>query len=112
MLLRVFTYIATALAAVDTLDLSQTEIIATLPENGELHKILQVSWGYNATHIEMQLEYPTLGWMALGLSPSGGMDQSDVLFGYVNDSSQEVVIQVSKIQCCLYRMGYLRSSSC
>jgi DOMON domain len=55
----------------------------------------QIQWGSNATHIEIQLTYPTTGWLALGLSPHGGMDQSDVLFGYVDDQTQEVIIQVS-----------------
>jgi hypothetical protein len=55
----------------------------------------ELCWGYNDTHIEVQLSYPTLGWIAMGLSPNGGMDQSDILFGYVNDTSNEVVVQVS-----------------
>jgi hypothetical protein len=54
----------------------------------------QIQWGSNATHIEVQLTYPTTGWLALGLSPTGGMDQSDVLFGYVDDRTGEIVIQV------------------
>jgi DOMON domain len=56
--------------------------------------IPQIQWGSNATHIEVQLTYPTTGWLALGLSPTGGMDQSDVVFGYVDDRTGEVVIQV------------------
>ncbi|OWA50095.1 DBH-like monooxygenase protein 1-like protein [Hypsibius exemplaris] len=54
---------------------------------------LELCWGFNDTHVEVQLSYPTLGWLTMGLSPNGGMDQSDVLFGYVNDTTNEVVIQ-------------------
>ena len=61
----------------------------TASENGP-----EIQWGTNETHIEVQLSYPTLGWLALGLSPNGAMDQSDVLFGYVNDQTGEVVVQV------------------
>lgn len=53
----------------------------------------RVQWGSNSTHIEMQLSYPSLGWIALGFSPNGGMDQSDVLFGYVDDKSHRVFVQ-------------------
>ena len=51
-------------------------------------------WGVNATHLEIQLTYPTTGWMAFGLSPDGRMGDSDVLFGYVDDVNKEVVLQV------------------
>ena len=64
---------------------------------GDLSKSLILQWGTNDSHIEVQLTYPTLGWMAMGLSPDGGMNDSDVLFGYVNDTTNEVVIQVGMI---------------
>ena len=51
-------------------------------------------WGINSTHIEMELTYPTKGWVAFGLSPHGQMDDADFLFGYVNDTTKEVVVQV------------------
>ena len=54
----------------------------------------RVEWGANETHIEVQLIYPTRGWLALGLSPDGGMHGSDVLFGYISDTTNEVVVQV------------------
>lgn len=54
----------------------------------------QVDWGVNSTHIDIQLSYPSLGWIAMGLSPNGGMDQSDVLFGYVEDETGRVIAQV------------------
>ncbi|OWA50096.1 hypothetical protein BV898_14622 [Hypsibius exemplaris] len=52
---------------------------------------LDVAWGANDTHVEVELTYPTTGWLALGLSPDGGMDMSDVLFGYVNGDGTFVV---------------------
>lgn len=51
-------------------------------------------WGVNSSHVEIELTFPTTGWMAFGLSPDGGMDDSDVLFGYVDDTNREAVIQV------------------
>lgn len=57
-----------------------------------------IQWGTNRTHVEIQLTYPTTGWLALGLTPHGGMDQSDVLFGYVVDATGEVVVQVRVYQ--------------
>ena len=53
-----------------------------------------IAWGTNDTHIEIELTYPTKGWLALGLTPNGGMDQSDVLFGYVDDETGDVIVQV------------------
>lgn len=48
----------------------------------------QIEWGLNSSHIDLQLSYPSLGWIAFGLSPNGGMNQTDVLFGYVDDQTQ------------------------
>ncbi|XP_055340500.1 DBH-like monooxygenase protein 1 homolog [Paramacrobiotus metropolitanus] len=59
---------------------------------------LEISWGTNESHIEVQLSYPTHGWLAMGLSPDGGMDQSDVLFGYVDDLTLEVIVQDRYLQ--------------
>ncbi|XP_055334961.1 DBH-like monooxygenase protein 1 [Paramacrobiotus metropolitanus] len=56
-------------------------------------KAAEIAWGANATHVEVQLTFPTGGWVAMGLSPNGGMDQSDVLFGYVDAKTHEVVVQ-------------------
>ncbi|XP_055334962.1 MOXD1 homolog 1-like [Paramacrobiotus metropolitanus] len=56
-------------------------------------KGIEITWGTNQSHIEVQLAYPTLGWLAMGLSPNGGMDQSDVLFGYVDDRTHQPVVQ-------------------
>ncbi|OQV22795.1 DBH-like monooxygenase protein 1-like protein [Hypsibius exemplaris] len=59
----------------------------------DVGKTSEISWGYNATHVEVQMTYRTQGWVALGLSPNGGMDQSDVLFGYINSTTNEPVVQ-------------------
>ncbi|OQV17374.1 DBH-like monooxygenase protein 1 [Hypsibius exemplaris] len=70
-------------------DLSAT---AELNSSAEL-KSPHIQWGTNETHIELQLIYPTTGWIALGLTPNGGMDQSDVLFGYWDDARGKIVVQ-------------------
>ena len=57
----------------------------------------EMQWGTNASHVEVQLSYPTRGWLAMlamGLSPNGGMDQSDVLFAYVDDTNGKVTVRV------------------
>ncbi|OQV22803.1 DBH-like monooxygenase protein 1-like protein [Hypsibius exemplaris] len=84
--------ISLAPTTIRCLDLTRTQTLSTLTGSSGQQN-LDLSWGTNATHIEVQLAYPTLGWLAFGLSPTGGMDQADVLFGYVNDSTKEVVIQ-------------------
>ncbi|XP_055328888.1 DBH-like monooxygenase protein 1 homolog [Paramacrobiotus metropolitanus] len=66
---------------------------------------VEISWGTNETHIEVQLSYPTQGWLAMGLSPEGGMDQSDVLFGYVDDLTNEVIVQDRYLQANLLKMS-------
>ncbi|GAV02865.1 hypothetical protein RvY_13377 [Ramazzottius varieornatus] len=53
----------------------------------------EARWGINSTHLEMELAYPTKGWVAFGLSPDGHMDDADFLFGYVDDATKEVVVQ-------------------
>jgi hypothetical protein len=81
------------LRSVVGIELSRRQLLTTGPDGEANHP--ELLWGYNDSHIEVQLSYPTLGWIAMGLSPNGGMDQSDILFGYVNDTSNEVVVQVS-----------------
>ncbi|XP_055328910.1 MOXD1 homolog 1-like [Paramacrobiotus metropolitanus] len=61
-------------------------------------KPVEISWGTNDTHVEVQLSYPTLGWLAMGLSPDGGMDQSDVLFGYFDDQTNDIIVQDRYLQ--------------
>ncbi|OQV15969.1 DBH-like monooxygenase protein 1 [Hypsibius exemplaris] len=44
-------------------------------------------WSYTGDSIDIEASAKTLGWLAFGFSRDGGMDKSDVLFGYVNASS-------------------------
>ncbi|GAU91055.1 hypothetical protein RvY_03383 [Ramazzottius varieornatus] len=47
--------------------------------------LLSAYWGSNDTHFLLQLEGRTVGWMAFGMSPTGRMDLSGVMFGWCND---------------------------
>lgn len=58
-------------------------------------KKFHLTWKYNETHIEVLVTVKTLGWFAFGLSPDGGMDSSDVMVCWVNDSTGEAIVQVS-----------------
>lgn len=77
-----------------SVDLTHRQMLTNSEDAGSHN--MELCWGFNDSHIEVQLTYPTLGWLAMGLSPNGGMDQSDILFGYVNDTTNEVIIQVCK----------------
>lgn len=47
--------------------------------------VLVAAWDSNGTHFWLELTGQTLGWMAFGISPTGRMDMSDVLFGWCDD---------------------------
>ncbi|GAU92099.1 hypothetical protein RvY_04227 [Ramazzottius varieornatus] len=84
--------------------LNQTKELVDLLSDVGSPKNPTIEWGTNDTHIEMQLTYPTRGWLALGLSPDGGMDGADVLFGYINDTTNEVVLQDRSLMASLEEM--------
>jgi hypothetical protein len=44
--------------------------------------------------IEFLVEVRTLGWVGLGLSPSGGMGGSDIVIAWVNDDDGKVFFDV------------------
>lgn len=67
------------------------DAVSSGPLNGNKSELC---WGFNETHIELQLSMQTKGWISIGLSPTGQMDQSDILFGYVEDATNEVIVQV------------------
>ena len=50
--------------------------------------LLTASWDANRTHFFLELTGQTLGWMAFGLSPTGQMDMSDVMFSWCDDQQQ------------------------
>ncbi|XP_061434277.1 DBH-like monooxygenase protein 1 isoform X2 [Lethenteron reissneri] len=45
---------------------------------------LQLSWGFDADRIVMEVRVRTLGWVAVGFSPTGSMAGSDVALGWVD----------------------------
>ncbi|XP_055334960.1 MOXD1 homolog 1-like [Paramacrobiotus metropolitanus] len=85
--------ILSLLFVVQCIQLSHRQSLPPATYGQSAGKLVEIAWGVNQTHIEVQLAYPTLGWLAMGLSPNGGMDQSDVLFAYVDDRTREVVVQ-------------------
>ena len=43
--------------------------------------------------IEIGIEANTTGWLAFGLSPNGGMENADIMIGWVNDDDGTVTLQ-------------------
>lgn len=83
---------------ISCLDLKQKLVFMDIGEHLRITKSHpQIEWGINDTHIDIQLSYPSRGWIALGFSPNGGMDGTDVLFGYVDDRTHKVIIQACVI---------------
>ncbi|OQV12673.1 putative DBH-like monooxygenase protein 1 [Hypsibius exemplaris] len=52
-----------------------------------------LGWRFNATHMDVEITARTRGWIAVGISPNGQMDQSDVLLGWVDDNTNAVTVQ-------------------
>lgn len=46
--------------------------------------IFYLFWNYNDTDILMETHAKTTGWSAFGISPTGGMDNSDVVVSWIN----------------------------
>ncbi|CAK8671832.1 unnamed protein product [Clavelina lepadiformis] len=42
-------------------------------------------WKFNETHITLEVYGQTTGWVGLGISPKGGMSNSDIFVGWVKD---------------------------
>ncbi len=69
-------------AVLSAIDLSSYPLSADLrPGNYRVH------WGFNveAKTIRFAVNVSTTGWVGLGLSPTGGMTNSDIVIGWVND---------------------------
>ena len=43
--------------------------------------------------IEIGIEANSTGWIAVGLSPNGGMEHSDIMIGWVDDVDGSVILQ-------------------
>ena len=52
------------------------------------HQKFSVKWNINAdeTSITFLCEVQTRGWIGFGLSPNGGMKNSDLIIAWVNDN--------------------------
>ena len=76
---------ASSVARSESPTLSNSAVLLSRTSPGEV--LLTAYWGSNETHFLLQLEGRTLGWMAFGMSPTGRMDKSDVMFGWCEDSA-------------------------
>ncbi len=54
------------------------------------HKKFHLKWRFDdkLENITFKTEVQTLGWVGFGLSPNGGMANSDIVIGWVFDSGQ------------------------
>ena len=66
--------------------------------------ILVMRWSLNATDVTVELIARTRGWIALGRSPDGMMDKSDILFAWIDPSGRTYV------QVCTSSQGRLTLS--
>ncbi len=64
--------------------------LSSYPLGQELRQGYQLHWGFNveAKTIKFAVNVSTTGWVGLGLSPTGGMSNSDIVIGWVNDQGQ------------------------
>jgi hypothetical protein len=44
-------------------------------------------WNYNTSDLIGEIHVKTNGWVSFGLSPNGGMDNSDVIVGWIDDNT-------------------------
>ena len=68
-----------------------------LREDAEGNPLYTLHWNFSAVEetITFAVNVSTNGWVGLGISPNGGMVNSDVAIGWVNDEG-EVFFRVSK----------------
>ncbi|OQV13839.1 DBH-like monooxygenase protein 1 [Hypsibius exemplaris] len=77
----------------------------------DAQKNVFIRWYYNASHLDIQLTGKTLGWLAVGFSPNGGMDQADVMMGWVDDRTRRAVVQDRFIDADSYESVNLQLDS-
>lgn len=53
---------------------------------------IRLHWRVEEQNIHFLVEADTKGWFAIGLSPNGGMDGSDVLMGWLDATSRQVFV--------------------
>ena len=87
-------------AALAQVDLSSYPLSAVLRDSeGEVYTLY---WGFDveAETIRFAVNVSTSGWVGLGLSPTGGMPNSDVVIGWVNDEGQAFLHVSSLTSLC------------
>ena len=63
-------------------------------------------WSFSADAIDVEASAKTLGWLAFGFSQDGGMDKSDVLFGFINSTSGRANISVCNRKIFFFHLWY------
>ncbi len=81
LLLLCVSFFSAVFAAVD---------LSSYPLSQELREGYMLHWGFDvdAQTIRFAVRVSTIGWVGLGLSPNGGMPNSDIVIGWVNDQGQ------------------------
>lgn len=71
---------------------------AVLRTDGNGNPLYTVHWNFSAVEetITFGVNVSTNGWVGFGISPNGGMTNSDVVIGWVNDNG-EVFFHVRKL---------------
>ncbi len=85
--MKTFALLALLLPAVLAahIDLSTYPLTADLrPATGSY----RLHWSVEGQSIRFAVNVSTTGWVGLGLSPTGGMRNSDIVIGWVNDQGQ------------------------
>ncbi|CAF1008830.1 unnamed protein product [Brachionus calyciflorus] len=79
-LLNIFFLIfGTTLSAPKTTETYSNSLILREPDEFYLY------WNYNETDIVIETHAKTSGWSSFGISPTGGMDNSDVVVSWINN---------------------------
>ena len=70
-----------------TLDLATPSSSSVLKAAGDGSPLYTLYWKFNTTEqtIAFAVKAMTNGWVGFGISPNGGMVNSDVVIGWMND---------------------------
>ena len=66
-------------------------------------QLYEVYWDVNGDRISFAVLVQTNGWVGFGISPTGLMLNSDVIQGYVDDSTGLIIMNVSIQQIAIIR---------
>jgi hypothetical protein len=67
-----------------------------LMENG----MYRFYWNFTSTDLIGEIHVRTTGWVAFGLSPNGGMDNSDAIVGWIDDKTGAANFTVNNVFLC------------